>query len=845
MNGQEFLTAGRETGKIPVKISYRIIELFSDGLYSSPHKAIEELVVNAFDAGAQNVHVLVSPDRAAADASITIVDDGTGMDADGLEQHWLIGVSKKRSPNRTARDRKQIGRFGIGKLATFVLARYLTHVCKCQGKYYAVTMDYKRIPSGGEGGIETERVELPLRELTAAQAKAAVAHVLAGRKPGYSAVKLFGPTAAKSWTVAIMSGLKPMATEIQLGRLSWVLRTAMPLRPDFILYLNGDSQQPAKLTENRLNRWVLGKDPTQLPKPAPADELEATEDPTADSLARYGFTHPSLGRVTGYFEAYDASLTSGKSSELGRSNGFFVYVLDRLVNLDDALFGLPALHHGTFARFRMVVHIDRLDDELRSSRESIREGALLNTARNILHGAFNHARASLDEYEASREAGSVAKDRIAGTPGSLARRPILGMLRVALDGKASPRYIGFPRNLKADERESFFLDVQKRVESDEGLVTKPPQLVELSQEQGLAILDLATGTLQINALHPFVAAFRDDFDRDRDTLALLAMAEVLTEAYLYELGLEPTQVQDAMQRRDELLRHFARSMRRTANLIARDLEDAATDQYRLELELVAAFNSMGFEAIHIGGNGPPDGTAVAHLSARDNVQRRYVVSLEAKSKQKPGARVAARTVNISAVARQRDDYKCDHAVVVAPEFPTTQGKNCALLKEAQADRDNTGKSITFVRIVDLARLVRLVPLKNVGLDALRKLFKECTAPEEAKSWIDVVAGAKVGKPPYKDILATIWELQREVPSEAVEWAAITTALRRGTKAITLKKDELIDLCKAMQRMTPQVVVREHSVELTAPPERVMEAAGKTLQDFPEDEQRLTIFKALK
>lgn len=51
MNGQEFLTAGRETGKIPVKISYRIIELFSDGLYSSPHKAIEELVVNAFDAG--------------------------------------------------------------------------------------------------------------------------------------------------------------------------------------------------------------------------------------------------------------------------------------------------------------------------------------------------------------------------------------------------------------------------------------------------------------------------------------------------------------------------------------------------------------------------------------------------------------------------------------------------------------------------------------------------------------------------------------------------------------------------------------------------------------------------
>jgi hypothetical protein len=129
------------------------------------------------------------------------------MDTEGLEQHWLIGVSKKRSPSRTTCERKQIGQFGIGKLPTFVLARYLTHVCKCHGKYYAVTMDYKQIPSGGEGSIETERVELPLRKLTEGEARAAVAHVLAGKKPGYSAVQLFGSTAAESWTVAIMSGL--------------------------------------------------------------------------------------------------------------------------------------------------------------------------------------------------------------------------------------------------------------------------------------------------------------------------------------------------------------------------------------------------------------------------------------------------------------------------------------------------------------------------------------------------------------------------------------------------------------------------------------------------------------
>ena len=139
---QPFLSAGREIGEIPVKISYRIIELFSDGLYASPTKAIEELVSNSFDAGASNVHVILSPDQSAPDALIAVVDDGESMDKTGLQQHWIIGVSKKRALARLPKHRKQIGKFGIGKLAAFVLASKLTHVCKRGSKFFAVTMDY-------------------------------------------------------------------------------------------------------------------------------------------------------------------------------------------------------------------------------------------------------------------------------------------------------------------------------------------------------------------------------------------------------------------------------------------------------------------------------------------------------------------------------------------------------------------------------------------------------------------------------------------------------------------------------------------------------------------------------
>ena len=129
-NPPTFASIGNQTGDIDVRLSYRIVELFSEGLYTSPNKAIEELVANSFDAGALNVHVLLSPNLHDQDASIVVIDDGGGMDQEGLRQHWLIGVSNKRELPTPPRGRPQIGKFGIGKLATYVLAQRLTHISK-------------------------------------------------------------------------------------------------------------------------------------------------------------------------------------------------------------------------------------------------------------------------------------------------------------------------------------------------------------------------------------------------------------------------------------------------------------------------------------------------------------------------------------------------------------------------------------------------------------------------------------------------------------------------------------------------------------------------------------------
>src|SRR5690348_8665751 len=105
-----FATAGKHTDDIHVRLSYKIVRLFSEGLYASPNKAIEELVANSFDAGALRVAVFLPKDFNDQSATIAVLDDGEGMDANGLGRHWLIGISNKRSLSILPQGRNQIGK---------------------------------------------------------------------------------------------------------------------------------------------------------------------------------------------------------------------------------------------------------------------------------------------------------------------------------------------------------------------------------------------------------------------------------------------------------------------------------------------------------------------------------------------------------------------------------------------------------------------------------------------------------------------------------------------------------------------------------------------------------------
>ena len=124
---------GHERGKLQVRLSNQIIHLLSEQMYSSPLKAIEELVVNAYDADARECRIGI-PTEAGPDRSIVVYDDGIGMDFVGLEQLWHVGESPKRGLETSDGGRKLIGKFGIGKLATYAIADKITYLSRRDGR---------------------------------------------------------------------------------------------------------------------------------------------------------------------------------------------------------------------------------------------------------------------------------------------------------------------------------------------------------------------------------------------------------------------------------------------------------------------------------------------------------------------------------------------------------------------------------------------------------------------------------------------------------------------------------------------------------------------------------------
>ena len=729
---------------VPVTLSPELIGLLSNQLYRTPFKAIEELVINAFDAEADEVRIFVADTGNDAQLIreaefIAVYDDGIGMTYEGIADLWKVGRPKRRDDTLFDRkQRKQIGKFGIGKLSTYTIANRVTYITKAvhdtkamHEQHLGVTIDYHKFTS--KDNTNTTEVKLEVREIDGIDKlwsndvfRAAV------EKVGLSEASL---AERSQWTIVILEELKDKARAMKLGRLRWILRTAMPMSERFKLFLNGDAVKSSKEDLTTLVKFDICD--------LPDERLGALRAKTgyewrAEDGKLMAEQFPS--GISGEVQVTQKTLNKGKSSDLGRSEGFFVYVRGRLINEDDVRFGLHELSHATLNRFRAVIRADDLDAIIKANRESIDDVPLYRHTKYVLNEIFNEARQRYEEYNKQQLNQDKKKQEHERrwVPERLSEYPTADALADYSHDKRGSEpddswmYLSVDQNTDID-------DLTKRLYSPTGTEnTYTYRYSAYGREERLVRFDPADATFTINQDHDLVAEYADS-PTARRLLHDLVTSEALLEVYLHEANLEPHVIGEILQKRDDLFRGLADTHMFSLSRLSAFISDSASDRHDLEVALVAGARALGFVTKHIGGPGEPDGIARFSDFPADETQK---IILEAKS----SADVpSAKDIDFASIRTHMSKHGTKRCLLLAPSYPGGDDGNTA--RAARRDR------ISCWTVKQFADVVRAAESRHIHARDILDIVHEKFAPQDVAEAV----AARLAEPDweYRDLYRAV------------------------------------------------------------------------------------------
>lgn len=712
--------AGQEIEEIPVPINYDIIRLFSEGLYRSPHKAIEELVSNGYDAAADQVHVLLpeQPEGPTdATAPLWVIDDGHGMDEAGFRQLWRVAESNKVN-QQGKNGRAPIGQFGIGKLAAYVLAWKLTHVSYVNERFLLTVMNFHNVTGRQYDPENNDLVGVSLREVDEATAKAYLGEI-EGRDS--SAWKLMFDKRHRggTWTAAALSDFKDLYKKLSIGRLRWVLSTGLPLHANFRIWLNGVQVESSKANLQEIAAVELGSDDDTA-----AAKMKLGKNPSG------GVTLPEIGNITGTAHIYEKQLTTGKSEDVGRSNGFFIRVRGRVVNLEDELFGIEALNHAAWSRFALEVNADGLREHLLSSREGVRDSEDIQRFRDYLRGLFNLCRSVYEAWAEKENEDLDIRRLLTDAPSAHFTDPLLHSVRSALETGTESFYIDTPRRA-LDEDPSEWLEAYERE------VSQNPFDETVFENQGpnapAVQYNPTSRKLVVNSEHPFVDKLTAG-NKHRNPAKLFASSEVVLEGQLQDHGVDRATIANLLTDRDRVLRLTAGDAPPTATEVLRRLDVASHDRNALERAVGSAFRVLGFDYERKGGHAPgTDGVLYARLGRQRGTLADYKLVYDAKTTGSPS--VPADKVDLASLEDFRKQESADFGFFFAIAYAAEADPEGALNRRIEPDED-TYRHLTLLKIEHVRRLVVLHFQHGVTLTELRSLFENTRTVPEVDDWIE-------------------------------------------------------------------------------------------------------------
>lgn len=699
--------SGEVVGDIPVRMSYEIIRLFSEGLYQSPHKAVEELVANAYDAGASRAWVFTPRDQYPED-SLWVVDDGSGMDSGGFEILWHVADPHKSIDSSTGVDgRDAIGQFGIGKLAAYVLADRLTHISRRDGRYLLTSMDFTRVSEHHQWERQ-EDIKVELRELNEPEAMDLLGEIANRDEAQVCWSQLFGATARETWTAAALSEFKPLMEDFQVGILRWVLRTGLPILSNFHIVLNGEALESPKVDLEPLGTFPFGG---------------SDGDGEVDKLKRDGVAIEALdegvvisgvqGVISGAATVYPSPLEGGKSDRYSRSYGIFVKVRQRIINLEDETFGLPAQNHAAWNRTVITVEADGLTEFLQSSREGVRETRETRALQQYLHEKFLKCRRTYEGFLDKQLVGDEIHRLVAEVPSQFVTAPLIDAVRSGLADPASQMfYLRKPAEGDATDLDAWVAEFEAAA-SEEPI--SDITLSDAGRYAPVASYEPSTRVLHVNREHPFVAHLVQH-SRGSTPWKLFGASELLLEAIVRAIGVPGQETEQLLRLRDRILRVLLKDEPTVIGDVLGLLAIAGRDTTAMERATGAAFEALGFDyEKHGGSSGGTDGVLEANLGVPPEAGGRTTFKLVFDSKISGGA-VPNSDVHFDALHRFQAEEKADFAFSVADKYQGEDDDGSALNVEAVRE------TVTVLTTSDLARLLRLHAAFGIPLSTMRELF---------------------------------------------------------------------------------------------------------------------------
>ena len=136
------------TSRYRMSISLNVLHHLGLKLYSNRPAVLAEVIANAWDADAHAVRISIDPDG----SSVTIADDGCGMNRDDINAKYLVvGYQKRNHETATPNGRAPMGRKGIGKLSLFSIANRVQVYSRRDGHAgEALELDASKIESAIE-----------------------------------------------------------------------------------------------------------------------------------------------------------------------------------------------------------------------------------------------------------------------------------------------------------------------------------------------------------------------------------------------------------------------------------------------------------------------------------------------------------------------------------------------------------------------------------------------------------------------------------------------------------------------------------------------------------------------